>query len=288
MKDLSVIISHYKTPDILWRCLEHVMAAVPEAEVIVVDADSQDGTLESLAQHYPSIQGITTHNHSLAHAVNTGLAASQQPIMLQMNADVFIGREAILHMREALEQNRVGLVGPVCHKDGVLQNQGVLYRRHYWELQGRECPWLKVNWLSGCCQMLRRSTYEAVGGMSTKLRFYNEDIEWSWRIRQAGWHCVLVSSRAEHLGGSSTPRQPAFVIEGYRGGMLLSQWYKPRWYQSLHRQAVLSAARYQQHYSSDPIYKEAFRSIYLMFQANDYSQSPFGPTLNSLNPHFRF
>jgi N-acetylglucosaminyl-diphospho-decaprenol L-rhamnosyltransferase len=282
-------VTHYRTPEILWECLRRLELYASDAVKIVVDADSQDGTLEDLAKRFPKVRGIWTKNHSLANAVNVGLKAAQTPYILQMNADVYLEPDSIAVMMGRLQNPKVGMVGPRCKdKDGKWQNQGLPYKRYHWYLDIAKAEHVTVSWLHGCCQMLRADVLENAGGMNTSYRFYNEDIEWSWRIRKAGYACELLSTVVTHLGGSSTPKDPKFLIEGYRGGMVLSQRYKSSWYQQIHRAVVITEAGYQSRFSKDAVKRKSYSAIEKMFRANSFAESPFGETLQDTNQLFSF
>ncbi len=277
---LTIIVTHYRTPEILWECLRRVELYAKDTVKIVVDADSQDGTLEELKKRFPDARGVWTENHSLANAVNTGLKLATTPYILQMNADVFIEEDTVAGMLARFEDARVGMVSPRCKdKNGKWQQQGFLYRRYYAYLEQSKAKSVAVSWVHGCCQMLRREVLEKVGGMNASYRFYNEDIEWSWRIRKAGYHCELVSNVVTHLGGSSTPKDPRFLIEGYRGGFVLSQRYKSAWYQKLHHAFVITEAGYQSRFAKDPVKRQAYKTIEKMFRENRFDESPFAETL---------
>ncbi len=252
----------------------------PETEIIVVDNDSRDGTLEKLAQTHPHIKGLWAGNHSMADMVNVGLKAASKNYLLQMNADVYIEQDTLPAMLECLQTPKVGMVGPRCkNKNGQWQNQGLLYRPYYVALETLKEKSVSVSWLSGCCTMLRRNVYEQAGGMDTQFRFYNEDLEWSWRLRKAGYECRLIKNVVTHLGGSSTPKDPKFLIEGYRGGMVLSQMYKPKWYQEAHKRVVLLEAAYKQRFGTE-VEKVAYKKIREMFETGNFHQSPFGENLS--------
>jgi N-acetylglucosaminyl-diphospho-decaprenol L-rhamnosyltransferase len=173
-------------------------------------------------------------------------------------------------------------VSPRCKdKTGGWQNQGLPYKRYYQYLALTKAKSVSVSWVHGCCQMLRSDVLEKVGGMNPSYRFYNEDTEWSWRIRKAGYTCELLSNVVTHLGGSSTPKNPLFLVEGYRGGFTLSQRYKSALYQKLHRAVVITEAGYQSRFSKDEVKRQAYKTIETMFRKNEFDESPFGETLAS-------
>lgn len=256
------------------------MRFLPGAEVIVVDSGS-DASLELIRQSFPDVTVFRVRNHSMANTVNEGLKRSTKGFIIQMNADVYIEEATVPVLLNKLRKSKLGMVGPICkNARGEVQNQGFLYRRYFEILRRTPRKSIRVAWLSGACMLLKREALEQVGAMNSSLRFYNEDMEWCWRLQKAGWQCELVNTSVTHLGGSSTPRDARFIVEGYRGGFLLSRWYKPRLYQRLHKQFVLLEAS-QKRNSSDSVTRAAFQEIFLMFQQGTFETSPFGETLDA-------
>ena len=52
---------------------------------------------------------------------------------------------------------------------------------------------LSVDWLSGACLIVRAEALQQVGGYDEQLfpGLYAEDLEWCWRLRQAGWQILF-------------------------------------------------------------------------------------------------
>lgn len=203
---------------------------------------------------------------------------------------------------------------------------------------------MAVPWLSGCFQVVKRQVVLELGGMNSSLRFYNEDIEWCWRLRRAGWACHLVDTGlgdtgsddkgsddtgrihlhqrdqlqnrdihpdllnpdllnpdflnhdirqqkhpVVHLGGSATPEQAAFVVEGYRGGYRLSQMYRSPLYQTLHR-LVLRCLLWEQTMNETTNASAKARALFAALRRglaqNNVFESPFGDSLADVNPRF--
>jgi len=246
----------------------------------------QDRTVERLAERHPELNVLAVSNHSMAHLVNEGLKQSSKPYILQMNADVYLEENSLSDMLVALQDKNVAMVGPICYdKNKKLQNQGLLYYRHYAYLALSKQKSTRSTWLSGCCNLLKREALNHIGGLNSSLRFYNEDLEWGWRFNKAGWETRLVNTKVMHLGGSSTPNNPSFLIEGYRGGYKLSQWYKPKIYQALHRFFVKLELGFKLRNSSNPLH-EAHVALRVLFVQKSFDQSPFGETLEDGNPDF--
>ncbi len=285
--DLSIAVIHHKTPQLLYDCLTRLSHYADGAKLLVVDTDSRDDSEVMLRRDFPQVRFIHAANHSMAQAANVGLKAGQTRFIAHMNADVMIETETFGKLLEVLSSSKVGLVGPRCFTpEGNWQDQGLPYRLHYALLEHLSKASLAVPWLAGCLQVTRRDVLKRVGGLNASLRFYNEDIEWCWRMRHAGYACHLVKTDLLHIGGSSTPGDKRFLIEGFRGGYMLSKMYRPRWLRQLHRLAVLSTAAWQRRFATEAQEREAYKQIYEMFRRNRFDISPFGETLTTSNPEF--
>jgi len=285
--DLTIVVTNYKTPAILLKCLGLLQKYAKDSAVIVVDSDSQDESVAVCKENFPEVKIIEVENHSMGNAANTGMFAAKTKYIMQMNADVFISKNTIGDLLEVLKQPNVAMVGPRAKdKNGNWQKQGILYKRYHYFLDLTNKASVEVSWLHGCCLMIKRDMLEH-GGFNTIFRFYNEDIEWSYRLKKLGYSCQLVNTEVIHLGGSSTPNNANFIIEGYRGGFLLSQMYKPKWYQILHKGFVILESEIQSRFFHSK-HQKAYKIINKMFKANNFEQSPFGQDLNMLNEDFVF
>jgi GT2 family glycosyltransferase len=51
-----------------------------------------------------------------------------------------------------------------------------------------------VDWVIGAALAVRRAVLDKVGLLDEKFFMYAEDVDWCWRIRQAGWRVVYLPS----------------------------------------------------------------------------------------------
>ena len=282
-RDLTILVLHHRTPDLLTLCLEKVATAAPGARVLVVDSSP----LHERPGLAPDTEVLEVPNHSFAHMLNCGLKQVSTTYAAHLNADVFVQPGTLRRLLEVVKQTGVGLVGPTVRTPGgAWQAQGLGYRGHYARLARSPKGWTEVPWVSGCMQLVRLAAVAEVGGLDPSLRFYNEDMEWCFRLRRSGWACRLVSAEVVHLGGAATPKDPRFLVEGYRGGYKLSQRYHGRAYRTLHRSAVELQSTWEARFSRDPVRRQAATQINELFQAGTFDESPFGETLTDDNPLF--
>lgn len=279
--ELSVVVVHYRVPQLLAECLARLQRFVPQAELILVDTDPDDATLERLGSLYPRLTVVRATNHSFAHAVNLGLRHAGAPLLAYMNADVYVEAETFPHLRAALaEHGRAGIAGPLAlGPDGRPQDQGPDYRLHHLRLPRRPGAAIAVPWLAGCLQLVRREVLERCGGLDPSLRFYNEDIDFCVRAHRAGFSTLLVATPVLHVGGSSTPNVGVFMLEGRRGGMQISRRYYPPVVRRLHRAGLWLEARLGAVFAQSPEKKRLYNELLRMLGATGFDESPFGATL---------
>lgn len=270
---------HHKTPTMLEECLERIARFVPESKICVVDTAPDKTFVDELCNRFANVEIIETANHSLANAVNVGLLRHHTPFVVHMNADVYVEAETFDHLMRPFVDPAVAMTGPIfLTGEGVRQQHGPFYEPNFWGLSA--AGQRAVSWLSGALQVIRKSAIQVVGGMDTSLRFYNEDVEWCYRLRQSGYKCLLIPTRVTHIGGSSTPDAPRFLVEGYRGAMQISRRYRPPWFRMLHSLIVKMEANVRKRTARQEQQRKAYSDIADMFRKKTFNESPFGRTLD--------
>ena len=223
MPALSIIIVSYNTHDLLRQCLSAVWDATEgiESEVVVVDNGSSDGTLEYLAGLRDRITVISNANNvGFAAANNQGMEIAGGSTLLLLNSDAFISREVVEGAIGTMSENpRIGILGVrIDNLDGSFQ-AGSGHFPSLWDdislslgldqLTERTEPRSDipgpVDWIHGACMFVRRTTYEAIGGLDTGFFMYSEEVEWCFRAWKAAWPVwYLPQYRVVHVGGGSS------------------------------------------------------------------------------------
>jgi GT2 family glycosyltransferase len=273
VKELSVVVVSHNNKAVLLECLERIQAGYPEAEVVVVDSGSSDGSAEAVAACYPQWRLLRVDNRGYPAAVNRGLAVCTRDLLVQMNSDVYLQKGDLEALAAVLRQHpRAALVGPtLVTPRGQYQSFGPFYAPNYWFLKAPR----RVGWISGALTLMPRAAYQDVGGMDERFFFYNDDLEWCTRARRKGWQVLLVPRRVLHLGGSSTPKDPRFIAEGYRGGLLFTRDYYP-YLHGLHQKAVWLEAHLRLWLEAQPEHRATYRLILDKLQEGSLD-TPFLP-----------
>ena len=91
MPKTAVVILNYNTREYLRRFLPGLIASCEglDAEVIVADNASRDGSLEMMAEEFPSVKTIPlTENYGFTGGYNRALAQVQAQYYVLINSDV--------------------------------------------------------------------------------------------------------------------------------------------------------------------------------------------------------
>jgi N-acetylglucosaminyl-diphospho-decaprenol L-rhamnosyltransferase len=244
--DLSIIIVNWNTRDFLAQCLQSVYDTVSDLdfETIVVDNASADGSPEMVRREFPQVRLIeNADNVGFARANNQAMAISQGRCLLLLNSDAVLHPGALQAMCRFMDQHlEAGIVGAkLLNPDGSFQASymdfptilgEVLLLTKLFRLLRPPCfpshsaaesqEVSEADWVSGACLMIRREALEQVGGLDEDYFMYSEEVDWCWRVKQAGWKVFyLPEAKVLHWGGQSIGRVPLHRRTRVYGGKLL-------------------------------------------------------------------
>lgn len=222
-----VLIVSYRRADLLEKCLESVRRHLPAAPVLVWDNVS-DGTpaVRELAARTPEVDW-TFHptNVGFGSAVN-GLAARAavfegQPLLL-LNPDAELLGD-LAHTQAALVGD-VAVVSPCVIEPGgrrptwdVARRRQTAFRAVISHLGYSErlrgtplsdlyrCRPDEVDgYLTGCCLLVAREAWDALGGFDERFFVYGEEADLQRRARATGWRLRLVDEpHVRHATGGT-------------------------------------------------------------------------------------
>ena len=102
-----------------------------------------------------------------------------------------------------------------------------------------------VDFTLGATMMLKREVIQQTGLFDEDFFIYCEEIDWAWRIKDAGWRIRCApEAHVTHIGGSSTSQAaPRSLINLWKSRLLLYDKHFPAWKRRLARQLVVLGMR---------------------------------------------
>lgn len=237
MIDLSVIIVNYNTKQLTLNCLESVHHSVTDfqSEVILIDNASRDDSVQVFREHYPKVKLIANQNNlGFSKANNQGMRVAEGRYVLLLNSDTVIQPDTLdIMIRFMDEHPEVGASGcKVVLPDGSLDKAcrrgfptpsatffyvsrlSKLFPKdprinayHREDLDPDEA--YPIDCLIGAFMMVRREAIEQVGMLDENFFMYGEDIDWCYRIKQAGWvNYYYPKTKIVHYKRASSRNKP--------------------------------------------------------------------------------
>jgi GT2 family glycosyltransferase len=253
---LSVVIVTYNSIGQIDACLDSLARTLPplNAETIVVDNASPDGTASAIRQRWPAVRVINSEaNLGYARANNIGIRSASAEFVLLLNPDTEVQPGAIQRPSERLvsrpdaaiagprlvdgygraELSFGPMIGPFAEMRQKLlvrgNDRGTPFVRAYVERLTRRPR--TVDWVSGACLLVRRADADAVGLFDERYFMYAEDVDFCAAIRARGRKVLFVpAAEVRHLRGRSVASLPRSTEEAYRRSQLAFYGkHHPKW-----------------------------------------------------------
>jgi hypothetical protein len=222
-----VIVLAWNHKDETIACLTSMLASdYPNARYVVADNGSTDGTAEAVRELFPGVQVVRTQtNLGIAGGYNMGMQyalAQRADYLLIANNDIDVDPTMLRHLVETLNsQSMAGMVMPKIHHyygdQSRLWCPGAYWRRFPPGVKTREIVrdgprynvLRKIEYAPSCCLLIRREAVEQVGYFDTHYYFYNDDWDYSIRMREAGYSILFVpEAKIWHKISTTTKKGP--------------------------------------------------------------------------------
>jgi glycosyltransferase involved in cell wall biosynthesis len=184
---VSVIVCSYNGARTLAACLESLgKLNYPEYEVILVDDGSTDDTAYVAAQ-FPQVRYIHQNNHGLSHARNTGAIAAKGEVLAYTDSDCMADDDWLYYLIGTLVSgDYAGVGGPNITPPAQDWIQACVAAA-----PGGPSHVLLTDTVAehipGCNMAFYRWAFESMGGFDPEYRKAGDDVDFCWRIQQAGW-----------------------------------------------------------------------------------------------------
>tara|TARA_B100000676_G_C18086925_1_gene855855 strand:+ start:752 stop:2803 length:2052 start_codon:yes stop_codon:yes gene_type:complete len=246
---ISIVIVSYNVKDFISQCIRSIYKSnlnKNDYEIIVVDNDSHDNTLQMIEKEFQEVIIIRNkNNEGFSKAVNQGFAISKGENLCIINPDVIIKDDTLSKLLLNIEGNdKIGAIGPrVINTDGTIQHSckrsfptplNSLFRLFkldklfpkskvfgkynltYLDIDKEH----EVDVLSGAFMLIRRKIFKLVNGFDQRFFMFGEDIDLCHKIKDLGYK-VIYSPTTEiiHYKGESVKSAPYDMINVFYSAM---------------------------------------------------------------------
>ncbi|MBN8585600.1 MAG: glycosyltransferase [Ignavibacteria bacterium] len=251
MIDISVIIVNYNVKELLEQCINSILKASDglKVEIIVVDNNSFDGSIEYLKNKFPSHPSIklieSPINLGFAKANNLGVKESRGEYLLILNPDTILQEDTLTSSLKFYKETP-GIGAMTCKL--ILPNGklDLACRRSFptpsvavYRIMGLsrlfpksrkfgkynltfldENSTYEVDAIVGAFMLIKRDVYEKVKGFDEDYFMYGEDLDLCFRIKKAGYKIYYYPDTSIiHYKGESTKKSSISYVNNFYGAM---------------------------------------------------------------------
>lgn len=251
MNRVAVVIVTFNSSGHIARCLRALRESDIPVELIVVDNNSEDDTVEVVERELAAFEVAhllrSDTNVGFARGVNKGLRRALGSYVVILNPDCFVCPSTLREMMETMRARPdVGLAGCLLLNEDGSEQAGcrryiptpwralmrVLHLGRFFRRRRRFDDFImsreplpsgpiEVEALSGALMMVSRESLHAVGMLDEGYFMHCEDLDWCVRFRSAGWRVLFMPRAcAVHVKGACSTSRPMRVEYHKHAGMI--------------------------------------------------------------------
>jgi hypothetical protein len=251
---VSIILVNYNGVDVLIDCLNSLEKFIPQdnCEIIVVDNNSQDNSVDIINDKFPHIKLIQLpKNVGFGAGNNAGAKVAQGEFLFLLNTDTIITNNILPHLIELMSENPdVGIIGPkLLFPDGSFQisfspeisikGEFAARKLHKYAENKNELDIIEqdfqdikeVDIVVGAAFFTRTDLFNLLGGFDEKFFMYFEESDLCQRVRTKGYK-VLYTPHVSliHIRGYSVNKiSNKMAVEYRRSQIYYYHKHRPMW-----------------------------------------------------------
>ncbi|HEY9044805.1 MAG TPA: glycosyltransferase family 2 protein [Ohtaekwangia sp.] len=243
MSRTAVVILNYNGEKLLQQFLPSVITHSAEAEIIVADNGSADGSIALLEKEFPSVRIIRLdQNYGYCGGYNRALQMVDADYYVLLNSDIEVTSgwlSPLIHLLDT--QPAIAAVQPKIlsyHSKhlfeyagaagGYIDILGYPFCRgrvfdYVEEDKGQYNDTRQIFWATGACLMIRAKAYHQFQGLDEDFFAHMEEIDLCWKLQRDGqqiYYCG--ASTIYHVGaGTLGYDNPRKTYLNFRNGLFL-------------------------------------------------------------------
>lgn len=242
----AVVILNWNTEGFLKEFLPGLLQSVSkveDAEVIVADNASTDGSRQVMKDLFPDVRTLEfDRNYGFTGGYNKAFGEIESDFFVLINSDIEVTENWLGPLVKWMEDHpECGACAPKLHSwqdrdkfEYAGAAGGYVDRYGYPFCRGRVLKRLETDrgqydapadvfWATGACLMVRSSLYRKLGGLDDRFFAHMEEIDLCWRMQLEGYKVTVVpESVVYHVGGGTLPATSPFKLYlNYRNNLLM-------------------------------------------------------------------
>lgn len=212
------------------QILPSLLKSIPKnIECIIVDNAPPESALNLNLFDFPSVRIIIerpSYELGFGSACNLGAKHCEKEFIFFVNPDSVINENCIEELLEAMDANPNACAAnpQIINSTGKpeFKYRSALLPRSEWEIS-KILPSItsEMPVLTGAALLVKRTSFEAVGGFDENIFLYHEDDDLSIRMRRSQGKLICVPKAiAHHDSGNSSSRSPLIA---FRKAFFMSQ-----------------------------------------------------------------
>lgn len=217
MPDVSIIIVNWNGREHLERCLAAATSQQGvDAEVVLVDNASADGSVEFVRERFPSVRVLALEqNRGFAGGNNAGARVASGRYLAFLNNDTAAAPGWLAALRASIDEpGRVAFATSrivYMHDPEVvdsagdgLTRAGGAFKRFHGQPASRAAESREVFGACGAAFIMSAALYRELDGFDEDFFASYEDVDLSYRARLRGYRCWYSADAIVHHRGSAT------------------------------------------------------------------------------------
>lgn len=265
---LSIILVHYKTEKLTIDCIKSINEFVNDIlyEIILVDNNSNDGSIEIIRKLYPDVSIIVNkRNVGFGSANNIGVKVARGEFVFFLNTDTLLTENSPKKLVEFFSHNEekfsIGSLGctlidqdnHIIHSAGTFEYLPKIFLRdlylHYLllgitklskfirkyipkkDVLERVNNFLFVDYITGADLLMRKDQFLKINGFDENFFMYGEETDLQKRLSMQGKRSVLfLDTKIIHLVGGSRKSSNKSRIFKNVSYQYYTKKHLPKWY----------------------------------------------------------
>lgn len=212
------------------------------AEVVVIDNASEDGSVDWIATHYPTVTIVNNpSNAGFSGGYNLGLKRIDADLFVLLNSDVQVtegwlspliavfsdpvvvaAQPKVKSFHDKASFEYAGAAGGFIDSNGYIFCRGRMFDAFERD-EGQYDSDGEIFWATGACLAVRAADYWRVGGLDEDFFAHMEEIDLCWRLKNTGRRIMYCSgSTVFHVGGGTLNKlSPQKTYLNFRNNLYL-------------------------------------------------------------------